>query len=235
MLVYDLSNACLDVANGVIELAGMIELVWIASGVALSGENGGPLVEATIQALIEDDSITRRSFKDSFASLTIGSGAVAILVAHEDLAPDGHRVVGAAARADTSANDLCRGDIDMGMGSGSRPLMRTGSEELKEVGTALAAETWAEASATLGWTGDDITRFFCHQVGTAHSRLMYERCGLDREKDFSTYEFLGNMGTASWPITMAIGAERGMIERGQKAMVMGIGSGVNCVMLGLEW
>ena len=234
-IVFDISNACLGMLNGVIEIANRIELGQIEAGLVVAGENGAPLVETTIQSFLNDTTVTRQSFKESFASFTIGSGAAALVVAHRDLAGERRRLAGGAARADTSANDLCRGDVDMGMGAGSRPIMRTGSEELMKAGCALAAETWKEASAALGWTGADVSRFFCHQVGAAHSRLMYESCGLDRSKDFSTYEFLGNMGSVSWPITMAIAAERGLVKPGDRVMLMGIGSGVNCIMLGVEW
>ncbi len=232
---FDISNACLGMMNGVMDIANRIELGQIRAGMVVAGENGGPLVEATIRMLNEDPAITRRSSKDSFASLTIGSGAAAIIVAHCDLAPHGHRLAGVVARADTSGNDLCRGDTDMGMGEGSQPLMRTGSEELMRQGCALAGRTFETALAELNWTREDIDRFFTHQVGTAHSRLLFEMIGADRKKDFSTFEFLGNMGTVSWPITMAIGVEDGLVARGDKVMAMGIGSGINCLIAGIEW
>jgi len=232
---YDVSNACLGVLNGILDAANRVELGQIEAGLVVAGENGGPLVENTIQRLLADPTVTRQSFKDSFASLTIGSGAAAVIVANRERAPNGHRIVGGVARADTSANDLCRGDTDMGMGAGSAPLMRTGSEELMKRGCALAGETWREAQSELGWSGADVDRFFCHQVGAAHSRLLFEMLGVDRAKDFTTYEFLGNMGTASWPITMAIASERGAVKKGDRVMLMGIGSGINCVMAGVEW
>ena len=55
------------------------------------------------------------------------------------------------------------------------------------------------------------------------------------ERDFSTFEYLGNIGTVSVPITAAIAAERGVLERGQRVGFFGIGSGLNCLLLGLEW
>ena len=50
-----------------------------------------------------------------------------------------------------------------------------------------------------------------------------------------TFEFLGNVGTVSLPITAAIASERGFLERGDRVGLLGIGSGLNCVMLGVEW
>jgi len=55
------------------------------------------------------------------------------------------------------------------------------------------------------------------------------------EKDFSTFQFLGNMGTVSLPVTAAIAEERGILEKKQKVGFIGIGSGLNSMMLGWEW
>jgi 3-oxoacyl-[acyl-carrier-protein] synthase-3 len=43
------------------------------------------------------------------------------------------------------------------------------------------------------------------------------------------------MGSVSLPLTAAIAAERGELQRGDKVALLGIGSGLNCLMLGLEW
>ncbi len=59
--------------------------------------------------------------------------------------------------------------------------------------------------------------------------------GISEEKDFSTYPFLGNMGTVSLPMTAAIAEERGFLMEGDNVAFLGIGSGLNCMILGLEW
>jgi acyl-CoA:acyl-CoA alkyltransferase len=55
------------------------------------------------------------------------------------------------------------------------------------------------------------------------------------EKDYTTYEFLGNMGTVSLPISAALAEERGFLGKGDRVGFLGIGSGLNCMMLGWEW
>ena len=59
--------------------------------------------------------------------------------------------------------------------------------------------------------------------------------GLPLEKDFQTFEYLGNIGTVSLPITAAIAHERGFLGSGDLVGFLGIGSGLNCLMLGVEW
>jgi 3-oxoacyl-[acyl-carrier-protein] synthase-3 len=113
--------------------------------------------------------------------------------------------------------------------------MNTDAESMMHEGCTLAGETWEVTKKVLGWNGDDIGRVFCHQVGQMHRKLLYETLGLDLTKDFSTLEFLGNTGSASLPSTLALGVEKGYLKSGDKAALLGIGSGLNSLMLGVEW
>ena len=110
--------------------------------------------------------------------------------------------------------------------------MQTDSERLLVAGVELARETWAEFSRDHGTTFD---RFICHQVGSVHRRKLYETLGLDLARDFSTFETLGNTGSVALPATLALAAEAGAVQTGQRVGLLGIGSGLNCLMLALEW
>src|SRR3954451_22968303 len=54
VLAYDVSNACLGVLNGIVQLANMIELGQIDAGIILGSETSRQLVETTISALNAD-------------------------------------------------------------------------------------------------------------------------------------------------------------------------------------
>jgi acyl-CoA:acyl-CoA alkyltransferase len=231
--VFDVSNACLGVLNGMCIVANMIDQGTIKAGLIVSGENGGPLVNNTIENLLSRSDITRNNIKSSFASLTIGSAAVGVLLTHKDISQKTHRLLGGVSIAETKFNHLCRGNVDAG--SQAAPLMETDSEKLMLEGCRLAGRTWNRTREVLGWENENVNRVFCHQVGKGHRKLMYENVGLDMEKDFSTLEFLGNTGSASLPVTLAIGVEKGVMAKGDKAALLGIGSGLNCLMMGVEW
>jgi 3-oxoacyl-[acyl-carrier-protein] synthase-3 len=113
--------------------------------------------------------------------------------------------------------------------------MQTDSEQLLVAGVQLAQETWAEFAQTTGWGAGEVQRFICHQVGATHRRKLYEMLGLDLARDFSTFETLGNMGSVSLPATLALAAEAGAVKTGDRVALLGIGSGINCMMLALEW
>jgi 3-oxoacyl-[acyl-carrier-protein] synthase-3 len=114
-------------------------------------------------------------------------------------------------------------------------MMNTDSEELLKRGVETAALVWPDFLAELGWPADSIARYFCHQVGSAHARLLMESLHLDPAKNFETLAQLGNVGSVSAPITMAMATEQGQLVAGQRAAILGIGSGINCLMLGIEW
>ena len=235
-LVFDISNACLGVLNGMVHVANMIELGQIRAGLVVAGENGGPLVDATIESLLNKSDLTRNEIKSSFASLTIASAAVGVLLVHKDLSKNKHRLLGGYSQAASQFNKLCRGNDELKTGiTNWSPLMKTDAETMMQEGCRLAGQTWACAKKILGWANDDVDSVFCHQVGHAHRKLLYETLSLGLEKDFSTLEYLGNTGAASLPSTLALGVEKGVLKSGDRIALLGIGSGLNCLMLGAEW
>lgn len=230
-LIFDISNACLGFLDGMVMLANMIELGQVASGLIVSGETAEDLLESTLLALESDTSLTRKGIKPAFASLTIGSGAVALYMRRTKNNEDRPRLVHGAWRANTAHSDLCHG----GQRGGNTVLMATNSEELLHRGVETALATWERFSGKSGWRAGDIDRFFCHQVGSAHAKLLFEKLGLPPEKNFETLQILGNVGSVSAPITMAMAMEQGVFHSGQRGALLGIGSGINCMMLGVEW
>ncbi len=229
--VFDLSNACLGFLNGLVTLGAMIDAGQIRCGMVVAGENGRPLVEQTLQQLL-DPALSRNDIKPFFANLTIGSGAVAAIMCHENLLPAGpkHRLVAGAALAATQHSELCQGDT-----AGGGLQMQTDSEQLLLAGVQVALETWKRFEQESSWTRETPARFICHQVGSTHRRKLYETVGLDLCRDFSTFETLGNTGSAALPTALALAVEQGAVKLGDKVALLGIGSGINSLMLAVEW
>ncbi len=230
-LVFDISNACLGFLNGLVTLGAMIDAGQIRCGMVAAGENGRPLVEQTVQHLLTAP-LSRNDIKPFFANLTIGSGAVAAIVCHEDLLPAGpkHRLLAGACLAATQHSELCQGDAD-----GEGLAMQTDSERLLLAGVEVAVQTWKRFELETGWTRDTPTRIICHQVGSTHRRRLYETVGLDLTRDFSTFETLGNTGSVALPATLAQAIGQGAVRSGDKLALLGIGSGINSLMLAVEW
>ena len=229
--VFDLSNACLGFANALCLVGSLIERGEIEAGLVVSGEDGGPLVEETLRALLADPRAGRNELKRAYASLTIGAGGAAMLLAHERVAASPTRLVGGVMRAASEHHVLCQGDRAAGA---SGPLMETEAEALLEAGNALAARTFPLFLEELGWSVQQLERIVTHQVGAAHRRRLFETLALDLARDFPTFETLGNIGSVSLPLSYALAREKGFIGPSQRTALLGIGSGLHCLMLGLS-
>lgn len=228
---FDLSNACLGAVNAMGVVAGMIERREIEAGLVVAGETGRPLVEETVASLLNAPTPTRGDVKRAFASLTIGSGAAAVLLVHADLARSSDKLLGGVTRAATHHNELCRGDVAPGRG---RPLMETDSEALLNAGRELAGETWSAFLEELAWSPGDVDRIVTHQVGVAHRRAVLGALGLDPALDFPTVERLGNIGSVSLPLSFSMARNEGFIADGDRVAMLGIGSGLFCQMLAVS-
>ncbi|HEX6987482.1 MAG TPA: 3-oxoacyl-ACP synthase III, partial [Planctomycetaceae bacterium] len=230
----DVSNACLGLLSGMLFVADQIELGRIRAGVVVGTETGRDLVEGTIDWLASDPGVTRKDVKRAFASLTIGSGSAAVVLCDESVSRRKARLLGGAVLTDSSHHRLCAGGPEAGRGDG-RPLMDTDSEALLHAGVGLAAATWDAFLTNLGWSPRDVDKAVTHQVGRQHRKLLLDRLGLPESLDYPTVEFLGNTGAVALPTAASLAVETGHVRPGDRVALLGIGSGLSSVMLGVEW
>ena len=113
--------------------------------------------------------------------------------------------------------------------------MSTDSVAVLKHGARLGVKTWGSFLTKMGWARDQVDKVICHQVGEGHRDTILRELGIAPEKDFSTYKYLGNIGTVSVPLTAAIAEQRQFLKTGDRVSFLGIGSGLNCMMLGWEW
>lgn len=266
--IYDLSNACLGVLNGIVDVANRIELGQARAGLVVSAETAREINENVIDQMIRSKSV--EFFRESIATLTGGSGAVAVLVVGEEFsrekrrkllggvtqnAPEYHslcrwgvktlmptavsaveRVFGHQAKSLVQRGiDLGQKGIDLGLRHVMVPFMETHAGEVLKYGVDVGLRTWKKFLHKFSWQSDHLDKVICHQVGAGHQDAMLKAFGIPPEKNFSTFEFLGNMGTVSLPLTAALAEEREFLKPGDNVGFLGIGSGLNCLMLGIEW
>jgi len=232
--VYDVSNACLGLVNGAVQIAMMIESGAIQAGIVVGTENSRMLLEQTIDSLNNDQKLTRKSVKPAFASLTIGSGSCAWLLTHRGLAKSGTTIETSIAEARTEFHDLCQSDDDAA-GAGMQPLMDTDSERLMAEGIKVGVAAFEKLKTQWGRDRNGIDRTIGHQVGSRHREAMLSAMGLESANDCVTFPKLGNTGSVALPLTVAHAASTRQIKSGDHVAMLGIGSGINSVMLGATW
>lgn len=228
-MLFDLSNACLGVMSSFMVAANMIETGQIKHALIVSGENGGPLLLETINFLNNNQELTRKTIKKYIANLTIGSAAVAFVLSHKDEA-QGHQLIGGVTQTDSFANVLCQGDGDT-----TSLMMETDSEELLKAGVKLATSTWQSFQRDLDISPDQVNWVVGHQVGRAHEELTMKTLGLENHPTHTTYEYLGNTGSAALPVTLIDLVRTRDVKKGDFIALLGIGSGLNSTMMGVKW
>ena len=232
--VYDTSNACLGVLNGVLDIANRIELGQIRAGIVVACESSREINEIMIKQMLANP--TMQNFTTSLATLTGGSGAVAVLLTDGSFTPSRRpRLLGGINLAEPQHHELCRWGIRTDDPQNHVPYMQTDAVAVMKYGVELGKKTWEAFLKELDLTTDRIDKVICHQVGEAHQKLILQTIGIDPKKDFTSFEFLGNMGTVSLPVTAAIAKERDFLLPGDIVGFLGIGSGLNCLMLGIQW
>jgi len=231
--IMDVSNACLGVLNGMVLTANAIELGQIRAGLVVSCESARQIIDLTIERLLATKSMD--VFKKTIATLTGGSGAVAVVLAAEDASRHGHRLIGGVARAAAAHHQLCIWGPDSGIPASGPQIMETDSAAVLENGVRLGVATYEAFLQELSWSDRAPDKLICHQVGATHQRSILDAIRIAPDRDFTTFKFLGNIGTVSLPITAAIAAERHFFDSGDRAAFLGIGSGLNCLMLGMDW
>ncbi len=219
---FDVTNACLGFVNGM-ELAGsMIDSGMVQYALVVDGEDARPVQEATMDRLSAPDA-TAKDVMAQFATLTLGSGAVAMVLGPADRHPEGHRLVGSVSSAATQHHELCVGDNE---------FMRTDLKGLLDAGISVSRALWDDATREFDWA-DGMSRYVMHQVSKVHTESVITNLGLDPDRVPRTFPVFGNLGPASVPTTLA--GEVPALTDGDRVLLMGIGSGLNASCLEIAW
>lgn len=227
--VYDVGNACLGVLHGMVEVANRIELGQARAGLVVGCESAREIIDAMTARML--DSGTMEAFRLSAATITGGSAAVAVLLTGPEFArPGGHALHGGVFEAAPEHHALCRWGLDA-----RGQFMATESVAVLHHGVDLARRSFARLCEEAGWAPADFDRTICHQVGSAHRDQVLPVLGLRPERDYVTYDRLGNTGACAVPVSLALADEEGFVRPGDRVGLLGIGSGLNCLMLAVRW
>jgi acyl-CoA:acyl-CoA alkyltransferase len=222
---FDVGNACLAFLSGMDIAARMIERGDIEYALIVDGETSNLITEKTIERMLAPD-IDEKEFRSEFASLTLGSGAAAMVMGRSELLPEGHQFLGSVTRAATEFSHLCRGNLDR---------MITDTRSLLIEGLKLAGKTFQAARAALGWVIDELDEFVIHQISRVHTEEFCRLLGIDPKKVLAIFPEHGNVGPASVPIVLSKLKEMGRLQKGKRVALLGIGSGLNCSMAEVVW
>ena len=223
---FDLGNACLGFVNGMDMVGNMIERGEVDYGILVNGETSRQITEATIERL-QSPEIDEATFRENFASLTLGSGAAAMVLGRSDLEPEGHPFTGSVNLAATQHCRLCAGNIDHMVTKTKELLGGRNGTRGPHLGTGDRASS--------DWTADTVDHFVVHQVSKVHTEQLAGILGIDLAEDLPALPGLRQHRTgrrADRPVETCRDPDG--LERGQRVAILGIGSGINCTMAELH-
>ena len=222
---FDVVNACLGFLNGMLIVANMIELGQIDTGIVVAAEDPKEGQLATIREML-DNPPSKDAIRDNMASFTLGAASVAMILRHKSKSKTGKRLLGGAAYSNTNHNQLC---------VAQRTWMHTNSSLLLSEGTKVVAKAWQFFKEEMGWQNGTVNKMFTHQVSEPQRKIGLKALGVPLTIDYPTLHYLGNTASVAAPISMAIGLDNGFVDPGDKIVLFGVGSGINSIVLGLQW
>lgn len=217
---FDISNACLGFVNAMHMAGTLIEAGQMDYALIIDGEGTREIQQNTLDRLLSDDS-TQADLHTNFASLTLGSGSVAMVLGRHSENPGSHRLTCGEFRAASEHHELCVGSLEG---------MRTNTKALLKAGTILGVVGWNAAQHD-AW--GDMDKYIIHQVSRAHTAAIVEALGIDPQRVPLTFPEFGNIGPAALPFTLA--KETGRLNPGDRVLCIGVGSGLNLAFLELHW
>ena len=222
---FDVVNACLGFLNGMVVVANMIELGQIDTGMVVSCEGSREGYQSTFDRLLGSPP-DMQAFRANLATFTLGSGSVAMILRHKSKSETGRQLLGGYFYSQTQHNDLCV----------AQPTwMRTNSTPLLHEGLKVIYGAWEGFKNELGWDSNTVDKVFTHQVSEKQRELGLKAIGLDRGIDYPTLIELGNIASVSAPLSMAMAYDDGFLQDGDKVCLIGVGSGINSLVLGIQW
>lgn len=231
--VYDVSNACLGVLNGIIQVANAIQLGDIDAGLVVAFESSREIIDSVFRYLEHNSS--GATVTKAFPTFTLGSAAVAVVLRNRRASRAGHALLACRAGNAVRYQDLCWVKEQQCGGDVSTRLMQTDSVNLFKLGKDPVLKTYLELKEDMRWSDDKPDRAIFHQIGRINHDLFHRATKIPLEKGFETFSYLGNTGSAALPITAAIASEKQFFRKGDHVCFLGMGSGINCLMLAIEW
>jgi len=224
---FDISNACMGFTVAVNVIENMIKTNSIKYGLIVAGESSRDILLKTADKLCKEDA-NMDKLELSLAALTLGSGSVSMLLTDAENSRTGHIINGSAFLTDSHAWKLCVGDLD-------RSELRVKARDMIKEGVGVLKEMKEYSQKVIpNWSVDDVDLFIPHQVSDTHSNVLSNVTGIPYYKLYFTYPLLGNVGPASWPISLYL-ADKGLTLDNNHIGILSMGSGFTISCMSVLW
>jgi acyl-CoA:acyl-CoA alkyltransferase len=224
---FDVNNACLGFSQAVNIISSMLKTKEIDFGLIIDAESSRNVIDLTCER-ISDPEISIENFLLEFASLTLGSGSISMLLCREEDAKfDKHIIEETMFVVDSKHNMLCNAT--------SLRQMLCDAHTMLKAGIPLVNKTWEICQHEFSIWDDNIDYYIPHQVSMPHTKALLKCIKIKPEKMELIFPFYGNTGPIAWPMGLSIAEREGRIKKGNNIGVLSMGSGFNCSCMRLTW
>jgi 3-oxoacyl-[acyl-carrier-protein] synthase-3 len=225
-LVFDISNACLSIMDGILLVDALIGTGRCRTGLVCGGELCSEVLRATydkVRALKGADELL-----PYFPSLTLGDAGAAVVL--EPRAPEepGRGFLAFEFLSAGENYDLCV------LPQAGQPMVTDG-KRLLEVGARLAGVALERLLAKTGWRKDEIDLVVPHQISVRANAEVVRALGVDPAKCHLVIDRFGNTAATTLPLALAHAAQTGRLLPGMKVILAGLGSGVSVGFAAMVW
>lgn len=217
---FDISDACLGFIDGWMVADAMIASGRARRALVVSAEAGTHYGRLSMKAMLNGGDP-----RVHFASLTLGDGAAAAVLAPRGGRPDGF--LKGMRETHGEHHDLC-------IIPRSEEPMTSHASRLLSVGLRHFEENARAVIHASGWTVDDVDLVVPHQASSTVIERGREALGLSPDKVAVTLDRFGNMASVAVPFALSRAVEEGKVGKGSRVLISGFGSGLGVGMLSLQ-
>lgn len=181
-------------------------------------------------------------FNDRASCILFGDGAAAVIVERSDkfyssyLASDGSGAGYLCARALNVAPEV-KVESDFEDGFPDMPLHKLyqNGKEVYKFATTVLPKSFEMISEKSGIQKEEVDWFIPHQANVRIIETAAKKLGVSMDKFIVTLDHYGNTSSASIPLALCEGIEKGIVKRGQKLALIGFGAGLTYGGIVLEY
>lgn len=184
--------------------------------------------------VVADEALSRFvDFKDRTTCILFGDGAAAAVLERSDklfssaLFSDGSGARKLFARSLNVAPEVAvESDFDGGFPEMPLHKLYQNGKEVYKFAVKALPKAFSTAAERAGITKDDIDWIIPHQANVRILETAAKNLDIPMEKFIVTLDHYGNTSSASIPLALCEGIEKGIIKRGQKLALIGFGAGL---------
>lgn len=214
--VFDVANACYGFLEGIILVSSLIEAGLVRRGLVVTGEISTKMSRRVIEQL--KSGLTKQAAKHLWGMLSVGDAGGAIIVGASTDGQSGFMKF--HQKSQSQHVKLCQykwrrnGDVDANMNMA----------QIVARGLKLNKQIYRETLDELGW--DRVDWAIAHQTGRTAFEHAVALHGIDKRKIMKTYPKLGNITTATMPMSFNKLKRSGRLIAGDRIGGLFAGSGL---------